>query len=134
MGSIAPASSNEWNAIIEIVLSKPAHTDVRISKLEVPHPLVAGFIEHFGDSAGQLANYRLPLPDGRELHVKEYTEDYSTHWDNSSAIRNPFGHILRDGSKWFFLIVALLILGAFIGGFWFASKLKGKTPPKTSTE
>ncbi len=132
MGSIVPASSNSWRVIIEIVLSKPAHTDVSISKLEVPHPLAAGFVKHFGDLAGQIANYRLPLGDGRELHVKEYNENYSAHWDHSSAVRNPLGHILRDGTKWFFLIILVVVVGAFVAGFWAASKLNEKTPPETS--
>ncbi len=132
MGSIQPASSNEWNAVIEMVLSKPAHIDVMVSKLEVPHPSTAGFVEHFGDDAGQLANYRLPLPDGREVHVKEYREDYSTHWDNSSAIRNPLGHLLRDAPFWVFCAVALIVVGAFLGGVWLGSKLKGKSSSKTT--
>lgn len=133
MGSIEPASSNAWNVIIEIVLSNPAHTDVRISKLEVPHPLVAGFVKHFGDLAGQIADYRFPLPDGREVHIKEYGEYYSTHWDHSSAIRNPFGHLLRDATHWVSVMIALVIVGAFVGGYLIASRRKGKTPPETST-
>ncbi len=133
MGSIQPASSNAWKVIIEIVLSKPAHIDVPVSKFEVPDPLLAGFEKHFGDFAGQVANYRLPLPDGREIHVKEYNEDYSAHWDNTSAIRDPFGHILRDGTKWFFLIIGIALLGAFAAGFWVASKLGDRTPKESST-
>src|SRR5713226_4545388 len=125
-------SSNAWKEIIERVLSKPAHTDVLTFKSEVPHPLSVGFVRHIGDLAGQTADYRLPLPDGRELHVKEYAEDYSSHWDNSSAVRNPLGHILRD-TMWVFAIVAVLVVGAFIGGLWVASKIIGKAPSKNST-
>jgi len=131
MGSIQPASTNEWNFVIEIVLSKPAHTDVLVSKSEVPHPLEAGFIKHVGDDAGQIANYRLPLTDGRELHVKEYNEDYSTHWDHSSAIQNPLGHLLRDAPGWVFGIFTLIVVGAVILGFWLGSKWKSQALPKT---
>ncbi len=134
LGDIEP-SSEKWRVVIEIVLSKPAHTDVPVSKFELPHPLLSGlgFVKHFGDDAGQIADYRLPLPDGRELHVKEYAEDYETHWDHSSAIRNPPGHLLRDGTKWLFLIITLIVLGAFAGGYWLGSRGRGKTPPEAST-
>ena len=36
--------------------------------------------------------------------------------------------------KWLFLIVILAVVGAFVGGFWVASKLKDKATPDPSTE
>ena len=124
MAIVRSPSSRAWRTVLEIVLSKPAHEDVVMSKFELPHPLKEGFVKHFGDLAGQIADYRLPLGDGREVHVKEYDQDYSVHWDNSSAIRNPLGHILRDGTMWLALIVGLIVVGAFVSGFMLASKLK----------
>jgi hypothetical protein len=40
---------------------------------------------------GNAETIGFPLPDGMELHVKEYAELFMAHWDNISAIRNPLG-------------------------------------------
>jgi hypothetical protein len=89
-----------WRAVLETVLSTPAHTDLSFPKLHLPHPtFVDGFVKHFGSLAGK-RHYRLPLPDGREVHVKEYAEMFMAHWDNFSAIRNPLGHLLKDAPFW----------------------------------
>ena len=101
LADIAGLSDVSWKIVLESVLTIPAHTDVSISKLLLPHPsMVDGFVKHFGDLAGQLGNYRLPLPDGREFHVKEYAETFLAHWDNISAVRNPLGHLLKDAPYW----------------------------------
>lgn len=123
---LAGLADNAWRTVLEMVLSTPAHTDVSVPKLHVPHPsIVQGFIKHrFGDLAGQLTNYRFPLPDGREFHVKEYTEMFTAHWDNISAIRNPLGHLLKDAPFW---MRAGVLHAAAIGLFrslWHNSKTK----------
>jgi hypothetical protein len=89
-----------WKAVLEMVLCTPAHTDLSFPKLHLAHPsIVNGFVKHFGSLAGK-RHYRLPLSDGREVHVKEYAEMFMAHWDNFSAVRNPLGHLLKDAPFW----------------------------------
>ncbi len=128
MGSTSIPTGDAWKSVLEIVLSTKAHTDISISKLDVPHPLASGFVKHFGDLAGQNGDYRLPLPDGKELHVKEYDKDFKAHWDMESAIKNPLGHLFWDAFHWFALIcvVAFVIV---LGGLWYiVSKRRNQTP------
>ncbi len=114
-----------WKTVLEIVLTSPAHTDLSVSKLLVPHPLlVDGFVKHFGDLAGQIGNYRFPLPDGREFHVKEYADLFRVHWDNISAIRNPLGHLLKDAPVWMRGGVMHAAALAVFRSLWDSSKTK----------
>jgi len=118
-------ADSAWKAILEIVLATPAHTDLSIPKFDVPHPsIVDGFVKHLGDLSGQMRNYRFPLPDGREFHVKEYAENFMAHWDNISAIRNPVGHLLQDAPYWMRAGVLQAASLAVIRNLWHHTKTK----------
>ncbi len=65
-------AAEAWHQQYSTVLLQPAHTEITVSKWVVPHPLEAGFVLSVGEAAGQSADYRLPLQDGREVHVREY--------------------------------------------------------------
>lgn len=122
---IAGLADNSWRIVLKSVLTTPAHTDVSISKLLLPHPLkVDGFVKHLGGFAGQLGNYRFPLPDGREFHVKEYTDTFLAHWDNISATRNPLGHLLKDAPLWMRGGVIHAAAFAVFRSLWHSSKTK----------
>jgi hypothetical protein len=122
---IAGLADISWKTVLEHVLATPAHTDISISKLLVPHPLIVdGFVKHVGDLAGQIGNYRFPLPDGREFHVKEYAETFMAHWDNISAIRNPVGHLLKDAPVWMRGGVLHAAALAVFRSLWHSSKMK----------
>ena len=122
---IAGLSDVSWKIVLESVLTIPAHTDVSISKLLLPHPsMVNGFVKHFGDLAGQLGNYRFPLPDGREFHVKDYAETFLAHWDNISAVRNPLGHLLKDAPYWMRGGVLHAAAVGVVKSLWHSSKTK----------
>ncbi len=103
---------NIWRPQISIARLFPAHTEITIPKFGMPHPLEAGFVSSVGDAAGQKANYRLPLEDGKEAHVKEFEDHYTLHWDLVSAIKNPIGHFFSDAPHW----VILGLIGAAILG------------------
>lgn len=99
--NLAGLADSAWRNVLEMVLSNPVHTDLSIPKFHLPHPsIVEGFEKHLDGLAGQIGNYRFPLPDGREFHVREYAETFLAHWDNISAIRNPLGHLLKDAPLW----------------------------------
>jgi hypothetical protein len=98
---LAGLADSAWRSVLELVLSTPVHTDVSVPKLHVPHPsIIDGFEKHLDGLAGQIGNYRFPLPDGREFHVREYADMFMAHWDNISAVRNPLGHLLKDAPLW----------------------------------
>ncbi len=101
-----------WRPQISFARLLPAHTEIMIPSFGMPHPLEAGFVSSIGDAAGQKANYRLPLEDGTEAHVKEFEDHYTLHWDMVSAINNPVGHIFWDATHW----VVLGLIGAAILG------------------
>jgi hypothetical protein len=100
-------------------MTQPAHTDVTIPKIGMPSPLAAGFQNRLGDPAGQIANYGLPLDDGREVHLKEYSDKYLGHWDFASAIKDPIMHLVKDSPGW---LVAGAIGAIIIGGVAWALK------------
>jgi hypothetical protein len=78
----APVSP--WDAVIARVREMPFHVDVAVSDA-VPPPVSAGFDPGRGKPAGQRADYRLPLPDGTEVHVREYDDRFTVHRDRHSA-------------------------------------------------
>jgi len=86
-----------------------------IAILTLGHPLEAGFVNSIGDAAGQTANYRLPLEDGKEVHVKEFEDNYRLHWDLVSAIKNPIGHLFSDAPHWIVRgLVGLALVGIIL--------------------
>ena len=122
---LAGLADSAWRNVLEIVLSNPVHTDISIPKLHVPHPsIVEGFEKHLDGLAGQIGNYRFPLPDGREFHVREYAEMFMAHWDNVSAVRNPLGHLLKDAPLWMRGGILPAAAVAVVRTLWIRSKAK----------
>jgi len=111
-----PFAVESWRQQYRPVLGLPLPCEATVSKWVVSHPLEAGFVSSIGEAAGQKADFRLPLDDGREIHVREYDEHYTVHWDQVSAIRNPIGHLVADAPHWILVVflgavMALLIFG-----------------------
>ena len=96
-----------WGDVTRAVLNLPEHKDLKVMKWSVPHPLEAGFREGLGDPVGQKANYRLALPNGRGLHVKEYDHHYLIHWDRVDPSIDLVGHIIEDAPH----VLAILGIG-----------------------
>ncbi len=69
-----------------------------------------GFVQHVGEAKGQLSDWRLPLDDGSELHVRVFENYCTVHRDKVSAVNNPLGHLISDAPHWF------VLLGAVVGG------------------
>jgi hypothetical protein len=85
-----------WSCVIEGVLHLSKHQDLKVMKGAVPHPLEVGFKASVGGPAGQRADYRLSLPDGRGIHVREYEDYYLVHWDGRDPSVDPIGHVMED--------------------------------------
>jgi len=88
-----------WEGVISTVLTFPKHKDLVVKKSELPD-LPAEFQTRLGDNDGQIADYGLPLPDGRGIHVKVYHDYYKIHWDQKDPTIDPLGHIITDSPKW----------------------------------
>jgi hypothetical protein len=110
-----------WRQQYSTVLWLPVHSEITVSKWGVPHPLEGGFVASIGEASGQKADYRLPLEDGREVHVRDYGDHYTLHLDQVSAVRNPLGHLLTDAPHWIIwgaigAIGAAIVLGIIFSG------------------
>ena len=86
------------------VLSLPPHKPIYYLKDEMPHPLILGFQNDNGEPDGQLADYRFVLEDGKSIHVKEYEEHYSVHWDWVDPRKDWIEHLRRDAPVWYTLL------------------------------
>ena len=70
-----------------------------------------------GEAAGQFADYRLPLDDGREVHVREFDSVYTAHLDQVSAVRNPIGHLISDAPHWIWVgLIGAFLAAIFLSG------------------
>lgn len=87
------------------------------------NPLQAGFVRAFlEESHGQMADYRMTLPDGRGIHVREFSDCYTIHWDKACPLVNPIEHINQDAPQYGPILGALAVVG-FIGGLmWLGSQ------------
>lgn len=68
---------------------------VTVSKAAVPRPPTAGYSRHLGSVRGQWADFRRLLDEGREFHVREYTNHYELHLDEVGALDSPGMHAVR---------------------------------------
>lgn len=85
-------------SIISEVLSLPPHEEIFYHKGEIPDPTSMGFEESIGEPVGQLADYRLPLEDGRSVHSRIYDNRIGFHWDkvHPHMLEDCLEHFRRD--------------------------------------
>lgn len=85
-------SLGAWRAIRQLALE--AEEDLVIAKDGIDHPTGAGFRTHIGSFKGQRRDYRYPLGDGSDIHVREFGDRYAVHHDAVSAVDHPVGHVV----------------------------------------
>ena len=103
-----------WDSVIRELRSKRPLAAVRIPKDWFPHPLrIKGMRQGIGLLRGQSADYRMRLPDGGALHVREYPAYYKAHLDQVDPVLDPLDHLRRDAPEVF--TAAGLALGAITG-------------------
>src|SRR6266516_1976688 len=107
-------ASESWRQQYSTVLWRPVHSEITVSKWDMPSPRQAGVVVSIGEVAGQIADSRLPLADGREIHVREYQHHYTVHWDKVSAVRNPIGHLVSDAPHWIGLGLVIFFIGVLL--------------------
>jgi hypothetical protein len=64
-----------------------------------------------GEKKGSIKQYR-----HGNLHIREYDNYYSVHYDKVDPRKDPFGHVLVDASKYFPAIMMLSALSDYIVG------------------
>ena len=64
-----------------------------------------------GEKKGSIKQYR-----HGNLHIREYDNYYSVHYDKIDPRNDPFGHILVDASKYFAGIMMLSALSNYLVG------------------
>ena len=94
-------------SIIKKVMLLPPHKPIYYLKDEMPHPLNLGFQNDNGEPDGQWADYRFVLDDSKSIHIKEYEEYYSIHWDWVDPRVNWIEHLQRDSPGWYTLSCGL---------------------------
>lgn len=115
------AAVSPWDAVVRRARAAGFHAPLSVSDA-APHPVAAGFEPGRGKPAGQDADYRRPLPDGTELHVRAYGDGYEAHMDRRSA-DDRVAHLARDApleTAAGATVLSLLVLGA--------RRLRGRSP------
>ncbi len=105
-----------WVAIVNSVrYTLPPHEEMRISKFGYTQPLQAGFRTDVGEPKGQVADYRLQLSDGSGIHIVEFQDSYTVHWDKVDPSTNVVEHINQDAPQWG-PVLGLVAVGVILGG------------------
>lgn len=112
-----------WMTAITAVLQGTAHRDFVLPKAGTPHPRDIGMKESVGEPQGQLADYRMPLPDGKSIHVREYEWEYRLHWDTFHPAVDWVNHLRYDAPHWW--IILTVAVGGIIGCVASEDRAKG---------
>ncbi len=85
----------DWEAAITIVLTLPLHARYRVPRHVIDCPTDAGFYTSTGLQSCK-RHYRLPLPDGRGIHVHAHERHYDIHWDRFDPKHSLTRHLIVD--------------------------------------
>jgi len=83
----------------------------------MPDPARDGARKSVGLPVGQRADYRLLLPSGECLHVRDYGEHYGAHLDAVDPSVSVYGHLWNDAPQ-ILVIGGALVLGAATLAVW----------------
>ena len=104
-----------FDELIDYIIQFPAHTDLEVDGNFFNHKWLDKYKSSIADDDGQNADYRIPLKDGRGIHVKEYDGYYKVHWDNSDLATDPLGHLLDDAPHHIPTILGTIVAALAIG-------------------
>jgi len=111
-------------SIINEVISLPPHEEIRYNRNDIPEPRDMGFEETIGEPAGQLADDRISLEDGRSVHARTYDNRVGFHWDkvHPDSLENCIEHLRRDSP--FLYVAGCTLTGAGLGALMSAPSKK----------
>lgn len=104
---------NDWGDAISLILGFPAHEEIEIPKYMLPHPIQVGFTWRIGDNKSQIADFGYALQDKRGIHVREYYDHYTVHWDYIDPTIDCIEHLKQDAPHWLpvLIICGLIAIG-----------------------
>jgi hypothetical protein len=103
-----------WKPIVNGVLILQPYQKTTIPKFCSTNPSQAGFVRtYLEEHENQLADYRLTLPDGRGIHLREFADHYVMHWDKKCPLIDPIGHINQDAPQYGPILAILALAGIF---------------------
>ena len=105
-----------FNELRDFVLQFPAHEDIKVNESFFNPDSLQKFKSVFADNDGQNADYRVPLSDGKGIHIKKYDRYYKVHWDKADLATDPLGHLLKDAPH-HILTIAIVALSALAVGY-----------------
>ena len=82
-----------WRTVGVVVLAGPAHQEHQLPRW-APRPSDAGFRRSTG--CGKGVHWRLELPDGRGIHVRDSDDRWHVHWDHVDPKRSLVNHARCD--------------------------------------
>lgn len=106
-----------WKQVIKLLLQLGWRQDVRLCKSCMAHPTsIQGMKKHSGTPMGQSADYRLVLPDGVGLHIREYDDCWTAHLDEVDPQINVLEHLRQDSPGHYLMALGAgaLALGHFL--------------------
>lgn len=95
------------------VLRLDAHEEIVIPRQTGQQLIAQGYYESVGSPRGQIKDYRRRLPDDRGIHIRDYGDRMTMHWDHIDPSANLVGHLVRDAPL---AVLGVLILGAVLLG------------------
>ena len=101
--------------LISRVLRNPPHREVFIPLRYISNPEDIGAYLRTGDFKGQQADYGITLKDGREIHLRKYSDGYLVHWDMVSPRISWVQHLRVDAPHWYNVVTFLATFGLGLG-------------------
>lgn len=95
------------------VLRRDAHEEMEIPYQTGQRLINQGYYVSIGSPKGQRRDYRRRLHDDRGIHIRDYGDRMTMHWDHVDPSANLVGHLVRDAPL---ATVALLALGVAVLG------------------
>ena len=110
---------SSWTVIVSFISTQPFHLDYTYPKGALTHPSQSGFKQSSGELKGQVADWRMTLPDRSGVHVIEFQDAYVVHRDKRCPLVDRLGHIVQDAPHWIPVIAAGVALSVvFLGSLF----------------
>lgn len=97
----------------QMVLDLDAHEEMEIPFQAGQRLIDQGYYVSVGSPRGQDKDYRRRLPDDRGIHVRDFGDRMTMHWDHVDPSASLVGHLVRDAPG---LAIAGLVIGAAVIG------------------
>lgn len=101
------------HAFEQQVLRLDAHEEIEIPRYTGQQLIESGYYQSTGSPRGQVRDYRRRLPDDKGIHIRDYGDRMTMHWDHVDPSANLVGHLVRDAPL---AVLAAAAIGVAIFG------------------